>query len=160
MSVSSLNRSDALVYVDSAMPSPSVHGLEKQYGSVVGADGVDLEVQEGELVGLLGPNGAGKSTLVKIACGLVRPTGGAAEIRAHPAGSPRPARARLPRRAVPLPGLVTADELLVLHQRLAGTAAARRAGGAPRLVGLRTRAIAASTRCPRGCSNGSGSPRR
>ena len=55
-------------------------GLEKRYGSVTALGGVDLEVGEGELVGLLGPNGAGKSTLVKIACGLVRPSKGSAEV--------------------------------------------------------------------------------
>src|SRR5205823_10603838 len=46
-----------------------------------------LEVGESELVGLLGPNGAGKSTLVKIACGLVRPTLGRAEVCGARAGS-------------------------------------------------------------------------
>jgi ABC-type sugar transport system ATPase subunit len=59
----------------------SVSALEKSYGSVRALSGVDLEVGEGELVGLLGPNGAGKSTLVKIACGLVTPTAGAAAAR-------------------------------------------------------------------------------
>ena len=85
----------------------SVSGLEKAYGSVRALVGVDLEVGEGELVGLLGPNGAGKSTLVKIACGLVTPTAGRAEVCGAPAGSRDGApRARLPRRAVPLPRLV------------------------------------------------------
>ena len=62
--------------------------LSKRYGATVALAGVDLEVQPGELVGLLGPNGAGKSTLVKIACGLVRPSGGRAEVCGAPAGSP------------------------------------------------------------------------
>ena len=78
---------------------------------------------EGELFGLLGPNGAGKSTLVKIACGLVRPTEGRAEI-AGAAGrlAGRAPRARLPRRAVPLPRLADAPtRCCALHQRLAGS---------------------------------------
>jgi len=85
--------------------------------------GVDLEVEEGELVGLLGPNGAGKSTLVKIACGLVRPTSGAAEVCGAVAGS-APARAALGYLAelFRFPGWYGADELLELHQRLSGSA--------------------------------------
>src|SRR5712691_8012191 len=104
-------------------PALAVRGLGKRYGRVRALDGVDLEVANGELVGLLGPNGAGKSTLVKIACGLVRPTEGSAEICGARAGSPAARRslgylAELFR----FPGWVTADELLVLHQRLAGSA--------------------------------------
>src|SRR5262245_30187558 len=73
-------------------PALSVQGLAKRYGSVDALHGVDLEVQEGELVGLLGPNGAGKSTLVKIACGLVHPTAGTAAIHGEPPSSPRARR--------------------------------------------------------------------
>lgn len=43
-------------------------------------DGVDLEIQPGELFGLLGPNGAGKTTLIKILCTLLFPTSGVAEV--------------------------------------------------------------------------------
>jgi ABC-2 type transport system ATP-binding protein len=97
-------------------------GLEKRYGSTVALGGVDLEVGEGELVGLLGPNGAGKSTLVKIACGLVRPTRGQAEVCGARAGS-RDAKRRLGYLAelFRFPGWYSADELLDLHQRLAGS---------------------------------------
>jgi ABC-2 type transport system ATP-binding protein len=70
----------------------AARGLAKRYGTIEALGGVDLEIREGELVGLLGPNGAGKSTLVKIACGLVRPSSGSAEICGAPAGS-RAARA-------------------------------------------------------------------
>jgi ABC-2 type transport system ATP-binding protein len=63
----------------------AVGDLRKAYGATEALRGVDLRVGEGELVGLLGPNGAGKSTLVKIACGLVRPTGGTAEVAGAPA---------------------------------------------------------------------------
>jgi ABC-2 type transport system ATP-binding protein len=115
-----------------------VRGLQKRYRATTALAGVDLEVGEGELVGLLGPNGAGKSTLVKIACGLVRPSGGSAEICGARAGSLE-ARRRIGYLAelFRFPGWYSADELLALHQRLAGSAG----GGAERdelleLVGL------------------------
>ena len=100
----------------------AVSGLVKRYGAVDALVGVDLDVRESELVGLLGPNGAGKSTLVKIACGLVRPTSGRAEVCGARAGS-REARAAMGYLAelFRFPGWMTADELLELHQRLAGS---------------------------------------
>jgi ABC-2 type transport system ATP-binding protein len=100
----------------------AVRGLRKRYGSVEALKGVDLAVGEGELVGLLGPNGAGKSTLVKIAVGLVRPSGGDAVVGGARAGS-RAARATLGYLAelFRFPGWYTAEEVLELHQRLAGS---------------------------------------
>src|SRR5438067_5059060 len=100
----------------------AVKGLAKRYGSVEALRGVDLEVGEGELFGLLGPNGAGKSTLVKIAVGLVRASGGTAEVAGARAGS-RAARASLGYLAelFRFPGWYTADEVRELHQRLAGS---------------------------------------
>jgi ABC-2 type transport system ATP-binding protein len=97
--------------------------LRKRYGSTVALGGVDLSVDSGELVGLLGPNGAGKSTLVKIACGLVRASGGSAQVAGAPAGSAE-ARAAIGYLAelFRFPGWLRADELLELHQRLAGSA--------------------------------------
>ena len=99
-----------------------VTGLEKRYGSTRALTGVDLEVGEGELVGLLGPNGAGKSTLVKIACGLVRPSRGRAEVCGARAGSLE-ARRRIGYLAemFRFPGWYSADELLALHQQLSGS---------------------------------------
>jgi ABC-2 type transport system ATP-binding protein len=101
------------------VPALLVEDAAKRYGRVQALAGVSLEVQRGELVGLLGPNGAGKSTLVKIACGLIRPSRGRAEICGAPAGSP-PARAALGYLAelFRFPGWYSADEVLRLHQRL------------------------------------------
>jgi len=100
----------------------AVSGLVKRYGAIEALSGVDLEVGDSELVGLLGPNGAGKSTLVKIACGLVRPTTGRAEVCGARAGS-REARKAMGYLAelFRFPGWMSADELLGLHQRLAGS---------------------------------------
>jgi ABC-2 type transport system ATP-binding protein len=98
-------------------------GLEKRYGRNTALAGVDIEVAPGELFGLLGPNGAGKSTLVKIGCGLVRPSAGAAFVCDAPAGTP-PARAAMGYLAelFRFPGWLRADEVLALHQRLSGSA--------------------------------------
>jgi ABC-2 type transport system ATP-binding protein len=103
-------------------PALSVTALRKTYGRTTALGGVDLEIGAGELVGLLGPNGAGKSTLVKIACGLVRPSGGRAEVCGAPAGS-REARRALGYLAelFRFPGWARAEEVLALHQRLAGS---------------------------------------
>src|SRR5439155_129124 len=105
----------------------AVRGLAKRYGSIEALGGVDLDVKEGELVGLLGPNGAGKSTLVKIACGLVRPSAGDAQVWGARAGS-GPARRALGYLAelFRFPGWMTADELLLLHQRLSGSTGGER----------------------------------
>jgi ABC-2 type transport system ATP-binding protein len=112
--------------------------VTKRYGRTTALAGVSLHVDEGELVGLLGPNGAGKSTLVKVGCGLVRPTSGTAEVCGAPAGSPA-ARRRLGYLAelFRFPGWMKADELLAMHQGLAGSAGgAEERGRLLDLVGL------------------------
>jgi ABC-2 type transport system ATP-binding protein len=47
---------------------------------IVALDGVDLQVEPGELFGLLGPNGAGKTTLIKVLTTLLLPTEGSARV--------------------------------------------------------------------------------
>ena len=51
-------------------------GLRKRYGMKEALRGVDLTLEPGRIIGLLGPNGSGKTTLIKLACGLLTPTGG------------------------------------------------------------------------------------
>ncbi len=52
------------------------NGLVKTYGRRRVVDGVDFQVEAGEIVGLLGPNGAGKTTSFRMTCGLVEPDAG------------------------------------------------------------------------------------
>ena len=59
-------------------------GVHKHYGSIHAVDGVDLDVQEGELFGLIGHNGAGKSTMFKMMLGLIPLTAGEIRIDGAP----------------------------------------------------------------------------
>ncbi|RJR51139.1 MAG: ABC transporter ATP-binding protein [Desulfobacteraceae bacterium] len=51
-------------------------GLTKRFGGLVATWGVDLDVQEGEILGLIGPNGAGKTTLFNLLSGALRADSG------------------------------------------------------------------------------------
>jgi branched-chain amino acid transport system ATP-binding protein len=53
-------------------PLLSVRGVKTYYGRVMALKGVDLDVNEGEIVTLIGANGAGKSTLMMTVCGNPR----------------------------------------------------------------------------------------
>jgi len=63
------------------------HDLVRVFGSgdtaVRAVDGVDLDVNAGEIFGFLGPNGAGKSTTVRMLTTLLRPTSGTARVAGH-----------------------------------------------------------------------------
>ncbi|MFK4731632.1 ABC transporter ATP-binding protein [Agromyces mediolanus] len=59
--------------------------LVKRYGRTRALDGLDLEVDAGQVHGFLGPNGAGKSTTIRILLGLARASSGVASVfDAHP----------------------------------------------------------------------------
>jgi len=59
-----------------SVPLLEVHRLRKRFGGVVASDGVDLQVQRGEVHALIGPNGAGKTTLVAQLAGQLGPDSG------------------------------------------------------------------------------------
>ena len=65
-------------------PLLSVRGVGKSFQNTVALDGVDLDLNAGEIVALVGANGAGKSTLVKIICGVYRQDRGELFIEGSP----------------------------------------------------------------------------
>lgn len=61
-----------------------VQDLKKSYDSGFEAlKGVNLNIEEGEIIALLGPNGAGKTTLISTICGIVSPTSGSVTVDGH-----------------------------------------------------------------------------
>lgn len=57
-------------------PILAISGLSKQFGGVTALAGVDLAIEEGEILGVVGPNGSGKTTLFNVVTGVHRPSGG------------------------------------------------------------------------------------
>ncbi|HEX6205590.1 MAG TPA: ATP-binding cassette domain-containing protein [Solirubrobacterales bacterium] len=124
------------------MPAIVVEGLERAFGEVLAVQGIDLQVEEGEIYGFLGPNGAGKTTTVRMLTTLLLPTGG----RAGVAGHDVVAEARQVRSSIgvalqeaALDPLMTGRELIRLQATLQGLPPARgreRADGLLERVGL------------------------
>ena len=62
-------------------PAIETTGLSKTYpGGVQALSGLDLRLEQGEVLGFLGPNGAGKSTTIRLLLDLIRPSSGTARI--------------------------------------------------------------------------------
>ena len=63
------------------LPHPlEIHDLTVGYNQKPVLYGIDVEVEEGSLVGIIGPNGAGKSTLIKTVMGMMKPEDGYVKI--------------------------------------------------------------------------------
>ncbi len=108
-----------------------VEGLERAFDEVKAVQGVDLEVDEGEIYGFLGPNGAGKTTTVRMLTTLLLPTGGRATVAGHDVvGEARAVRASIgvALQEAALDPLMTGRELIRLQATLQGlpTAEGRR----------------------------------
>jgi ABC-2 type transport system ATP-binding protein len=73
MTQSELSRTAA---APSPVPAVSLSGVTKAFGAVQAVRGIDLELQQGEIVAFLGPNGAGKTTTIDMMLGLLKPTTG------------------------------------------------------------------------------------
>ena len=90
-------------------------------GRVLALEGLDMEVQRGEVFGLLGPNGSGKSTAMKMILGLLRPTSGKAEVCGFRAGTIAARRqiGFLPENPY-FPNFLSGTELVRYYGRLSG----------------------------------------
>lgn len=90
--------------------------LEKRYGKLQALDGVEMEIMPGRIVGLLGPNGSGKTTLIKLANGLLSPSGGSIEVCGHaPGKESRALVSYLPERSA-IPTWMSAAQLMDFYQ--------------------------------------------
>src|SRR5919198_253866 len=134
-----------------------VDGLAREYkGGVRAVDGIDLQVEPGEIHGFLGPNGAGKSTTVLMLTTLLPPTAGTARVAGHDIVREGPAVRRAIGAALQeaaLDGLLTGRDHMRLQTSLQGVPKAeRRARGDALLerVGL----MDAADRKVRGYSGG------
>ena len=58
-----------------------IQGLTRRFGGLTAVDGVDVTVNQGEIVSLVGPNGAGKTTVFNLISGVLRPTAGSIRLR-------------------------------------------------------------------------------
>ncbi|TAJ26014.1 MAG: ABC transporter ATP-binding protein [Nitrospirae bacterium] len=124
-----------------------VEGLTKQFRSgwpgqpaVTALAGLSLSVRRGEIYGFLGPNGAGKTTTLKILMGLMKASGGKAEVLGKPAGhvASRRGIGFLPESPY-FYDYLTAEEFLAFYGHLAGLEGAglkRRVEALLDLVGL------------------------
>ncbi|WP_211207308.1 alpha/beta fold hydrolase [Stackebrandtia nassauensis] len=89
-------RTDRSVEAETADTPLVVRGLRKVYGDgFVAVDGVDYQVQRGQVMGLLGPNGAGKTTTLRVLMGLLQPTEGEIRVFGHQVTPGAPVLSRL-----------------------------------------------------------------
>ncbi|HUH48982.1 MAG TPA: ATP-binding cassette domain-containing protein, partial [Mycoplana sp.] len=75
-------------------PLLAVRNLTKLFGTFAACNGIDLDIQPGEIHALLGENGAGKSTLVKMLFGVLEPTDGQIFWKGEAVSIPSPSAAR------------------------------------------------------------------
>lgn len=106
-----------------AGPALRLSALYKRFGPTLAVDHIDLAIPRGSFYGLVGPNGAGKTTALSMAVGLLRPSGGTAEIFGADVWSD-PVAAKALVGVLPdgmaLPERLTGRELLTYYGRLRG----------------------------------------
>lgn len=90
---------------DQSLPALQLQGIVKTFPGVRALDGVNFEVQPGEVHALLGENGAGKSTLMKVLAGMYQPDEGEIRLSGKPVQMRNPIEAK-------------ANGVVLIHQEL------------------------------------------
>jgi NitT/TauT family transport system ATP-binding protein len=112
----------------SAAPAIRARGVRKVFSAggreVVALDGIDLDVEAGELVCLLGPSGCGKSTLLNAIAGFSLPTSGELTALGKPVTGPGPERAMVFQEYALFPWM-TVERNVAFGLEIAGAAPAR-----------------------------------
>jgi len=114
-----------------------VEGLVRAFGAIRAVEGIDLEVQPGEIYGFLGPNGAGKSTTVHVLTTLLPPTAGRAIVAGFDVATAGPEVRRRIGAALQeaaLDGFLTGTEHFELQGGLHGLGKAERRARATELL--------------------------
>ncbi len=134
----------------------TVRGLTRRFGPVTAIEGLDFELQKGEVVGFLGPNGAGKSTTMRILAGYLPASEGAAVVAGfdvlRQSMEVRKRIGYLPE-SVPLYSELRVEEMLEFQGRLHGLSRSERRQRIPRVLeraGIADRSRAIIARLSRG----------
>jgi simple sugar transport system ATP-binding protein len=102
--------------------------IAKHFGAIEALKGVDVDLEEGEVLGLMGDNGAGKSTLVKIVAGNFPPSEGEIRLNGRNCHFHRPIDARAEGIEVVYQDLALCDNLTAAANVFLGREAKRRFG--------------------------------
>ena len=126
----------------------AISGLHAGYGATEILRGIDLAVNEGEIVAVLGSNGAGKSTLNRTISGVLRPWRGAIRFGGAPIERARPS-------AIVAQGLIHVPEGRRIFPNMSVSRKPRSRLLPPRARAARAKTASACSRSFRGSPNGS-----
>lgn len=112
-----------------------MENITKQYGGVIANQGVNFDLQEGEVHALVGENGAGKTTLMRILYGMEQPTSGTVKVRGNNVSFANPSKAMasgigmVHQHFMLFPSFTVAENIVIGREPAAGLRFDRKAAG-------------------------------